>query len=81
MNQEYARVIVNRIVQLCEQRGISVNHLADMSGVAQSTLDNLINGRTFNPQIKTLHKVALAFSMTLAEFLDYKELNEFNFEE
>ena len=51
-----------------------------MSGVAQSTLDSLVNGKTFNPRIKTLHKLANAFNLTLAEFLDYKELAEYSFE-
>lgn len=30
-----------------------------------------------NPQIKTLHRIANAFGMTLAEFLDIPELNRF----
>lgn len=30
---------------------------------------------------KTLHKIALAFNMTLAEFLDFEELNEYSFED
>lgn len=52
-----------------------------MSGVSQSTLDNLVNGRTFNPRIRTLHRIALAFSMTVAEFLDFDLLNDYSFED
>ena len=52
-----------------------------MSGVDQATLDNIVNERTFNPRIQTLHKIALAFSMTVSEFLDYPDLNEFSFDE
>jgi len=58
-----------------------VNRLAEMSGVSESTLDNLINRKTFNPKIKTLHKVAIAFNMTLAEFLDFPALNDYSFED
>ncbi len=52
-----------------------------MSGVKQSTLDNLMRGITKNPGIVSLHKIANAFNMTLAEFLDFEELNEYSFED
>ena len=60
---------------------LSINILSEMSGVSQSTLDNLVNGKTFNPRIRTLHRIALAFSMTVAEFLDFQTLNDYSFEE
>ena len=31
--------------------------------------------------IKTLHKIALAFGFTLAELVDFPELNDFSFED
>ena len=77
----YSDLYVKRIRELCEQRGISINKLATMSGVKQSTLDNIMRGLTKNPRVKTLHKIALAFSMTLSEFLDFKELDDFSFAE
>ena len=52
-----------------------------MSGVSYSTLDNLVNYKTFNPKIKTLHKIASAFSLTLSEFFDYPELESFSFDD
>ena len=78
---EYGTIFVNRIRQLCDMRGISINRLANMSDVKQSTLDNIMRGITKNPRVKTLHKIALAFNMTLAEFLDFSELNEYLFDE
>ena len=78
---EYSELYVKRIRSLCRQRGFSVNKLAQMSGLRQSTLDNIVRGITKNPGVKTLHKVALAFNMTLAEFLDFEELNQYAFED
>ncbi|NLA76930.1 MAG: helix-turn-helix transcriptional regulator, partial [Clostridiales bacterium] len=72
---------VRRIRGLCKQKGITVNKLATMSDVKQSTLDNIVRGITKNPRVKTLHKLALAFNMTLSEFLDFKELNNYSFED
>ena len=78
---EYSEIYVNRIKSLCKQRGIAINKLATMSGVNQSTLDNIVRGITKDPRVKTLHKVAIAFNMTLAEFLDFNELNDYSFED
>ena len=78
---EYSDLYVKRIKSLCSQRGISIYKLSAMSGIRQSTLDNIVRGQTHNPKAKTLHKIALAFNMTLAEFLDFPELNNYSFDE
>ena len=77
----YSDLYIVRIHSLCKERGISINKLASMSNVKQSTLDNIVRGNSKNPRVKTLHKLALAFNMTLAEFLDFDELNKYSFED
>jgi transcriptional regulator with XRE-family HTH domain len=52
-----------------------------MSDVKQSTLDNIMRSLTKNPRVATLHRIALAFNMTLSEFLDFDELNEYSFDD
>ena len=78
---EYSEIIVRRIRSLCAERGISINKLAAMSDVKQSTLDNIVRGLTQNPRVMTLHKIALAFGMTISEFLDFDELNDYSFDD
>ena len=78
---EYSELYVRRIRELCRQRGIAINKLASMSDVKQSTLDNIVRGITKNPGVKTIHKLATAFNMTLSEFLNFEELNEYSFED
>ena len=78
---DYSDIYVKRIRTLCKQRGIAINKLATMSDVKQSTLDNIVRGLTKNPRVKTLHKLAIAFNMTLAEFLDFEELNDYSFDD
>ena len=78
---DYSDIYVKRIRKLCKQRGIAINKLAVMSDVKQSTLDNIVRGITKHPGVKTLHKVAIAFIMTLSEFLDFDELNDYSFED
>ncbi len=81
MAMDYSELYVKRIRKLCKERKIAINKLATMSDVKQSTLDNIVRGLTKNPRVKTLHKIALAFNMTLAEFLDFEELNEYAFDD
>ena len=81
IGMEYSEIYVKRIRKLCKDRGIAINKLAVMSDVKQSTLDNIVRGLTKNPRVKTLHKIALAFNMTLAEFLDFDELNNYSFDD
>ena len=78
---EYSELYVKRIRKLCKDRKIAINKLATMSDVKQSTLDNIVRGLTKNPRVKTLHKIALAFGMTLSEFLDFDELNDYSFDD
>ena len=78
---EYSEIYVRRISRLCKSRGITVNRLAVISDVRQSTLDNIMRGLTKNPGVRTMHKIALAFNMTLAEFLDFDELNDYSFDD
>lgn len=78
---KYSDILVKRILTLCEERGYSINHLAKISDVKQSTLDNIVRGITKNPGVKTIHKLAIAFNMTVSEFLDFEELNRYSFDE
>ena len=81
MKDAYSQIIVTRILSLCTMRDISIYQLSNMSGVSYSTLDNLLNQKTFNPKMRTLHKIATAFSMTLAQLLDFDELNNYSFDD
>lgn len=78
---KYEEIFARRILSLCQKRGITVNKLAVMSGIHQSTLDNIVRGISKNPRIKTLHKIANTFGMTVAEFLDFPELNDYSFDD
>lgn len=78
---EYWELYAKRIRKLCEKRKLSINKLAGMSGLNQSTIDNIMRGVSKSPGAITLHKIANALNMTLSEFTDFKELNEFSFDD
>ena len=76
----YSELYAKRIRILCKQRGLSINKLAEMSGLKESTIDNIMQGKSRNPQTNTIHKTANALNMTLAEFLDFEDLNAYSFD-
>ena len=62
-----------RIVQLCEEREISVNKLSNISGVTQSTVNNIVSGRNRSATISTIKKLCDGFGITIQEFFDAEQ--------
>lgn len=58
----------NRILHYCEIKEITVNKLASLSGLRQSTLQDVIAGKNKNPRIDTVAQICLGLSITLADF-------------
>lgn len=77
----YSEAIIKRLAELCGKRKITINKLATLSGITQSTVENLMKGKTKNPKLKTLHKLAIGLNMTVSELLDFPEMNETAFED
>lgn len=77
----YSDLYALRIKQLCKSHNITINRLATLAGLKQSTIDNIIHGASKNPKIRTLHKIAVVFGMTLSEFLDFPELNDYSIDD
>lgn len=77
----YSDVIIKRLNDLCRERHITINKLATLSGITQSTIDNLMKGKTRNPKLKTLHRIAIGLNMTVSELLDFPEMNDTNFDD
>lgn len=77
----YSQAIIKRLLFLCRERDITINKLATLSGITQSTLENIISGKTVNPKLKTLHRIAIGLDMTVSELLDFPEMNEGGFDD
>lgn len=77
----YSDIIIKRLKELCAQKGMTVNKLATRSGITQSTVEDLMLGKTKNPKLKTLHKLAAGLDMTISELLDFPEMNDTIFDD
>lgn len=59
-----------RLLELCDEKKITVNRMCYLSAVPQSTVNNFINGKTANMGIVTLKKRIDGLGLTLEEFYD-----------
>lgn len=65
-----SEVIAARILTLCNQRGITPNKLSTISGITQSTINNILNTGSKNPTVSTIKKICDGLDISLAEFFD-----------
>jgi transcriptional regulator with XRE-family HTH domain len=59
-----------RIIELCNERSVTVNKLSIICGVTQSTFNNIINTGSNNPTISTITKICNGLDITVREFFD-----------
>lgn len=57
-----------RILDLCAKQGISVNKLCNISGVTQSTVNNIMSGRNNSTTVSTIKKLCDGLEITVTEF-------------
>lgn len=68
-----------RILALCQERNITVNKLANISGVTQSTLNNIVSGRNHSMTVATVQKLCDGLGMTITAFFQsdlFRELEQ-----
>ncbi len=68
MNTKEAVAI--RIVELCNERKIATNALANISGVSPSTVYSMLNEKSQNPGVVSIKKLCDGLDITLREFFD-----------
>lgn len=67
--------IAKRILQFCDDRGIAVNELANISGVSPSTVYSIIDNRSKNPGAVTIKKLCDGLGITLGQFFNTPEFD------
>jgi len=67
---DFGEAVAKRIIELCGKRGISINRLAVLSGLRQSTVDSILKGKSKNPGLVTLIKISDGLGINILEFLD-----------
>lgn len=67
--------VAKRILELCKERGIAINELANISGVSPSTVYSILNEKSQNPGAVTIKKLCDGLEITLGEFFSTPEFD------
>lgn len=62
--------VAQRIIDLCNERGIAINALANISGVSPSTIYSMLNQKSQNPGIVSIKKICDGLEITVRKFFD-----------
>ena len=62
--------VAQRILELCRERNIAVNALANISGVSPSTIYSMLNQKSQNPGVVSIKKLCDGFEITVREFFE-----------
>lgn len=65
-----SQAVVKRIEDLCKERNLTVNALSNISGVTQSTVNDIVSGTTYNAGIVTIKKLCDGFGISVRDFFD-----------
>ena len=57
-----------RILQLCEERRLTINKLATLSALPPSSVKNILYGKSKDPKLTTIKKICDGLDITLGQF-------------
>ncbi|MBQ7521715.1 MAG: helix-turn-helix transcriptional regulator [Clostridia bacterium] len=64
------KAIAQRIFELCQERNITINALANISGVSPTTIYSMLNNKSKNPGVVSIKKLCDGFEITVREFFN-----------
>lgn len=73
--KEENRIIRDRIYFYLRQKNLTINRLAQLSNLRQSTINNIVNSDSL-PSLSTLRMICEGLEITVIEFLDISPYNE-----
>lgn len=62
--------VAQRILELCRERNLAVNALANISGVSPSNIYSMLNQKSQNPGVVSIKKLCDGLEITVREFFD-----------
>ena len=68
--------VAQRILELCRERNIAVNALANISGVSPSTIYSMLNQKSQNPGVVSIKKICDGLEITVRQFFDSPMFDE-----
>ena len=68
-------VVRNRILQLCNERDLTINKLATLSALPPSSVKNILYGKSKDPKLMTIKKICDGLEITFGDFFSTPEFD------
>ncbi|MBR5515027.1 MAG: helix-turn-helix transcriptional regulator [Clostridia bacterium] len=68
--------VEKRIIELCNERDIAINELANVSGIPPSTVYSMLNEKSKNPGIVSIKKICDGLDISIKEFFSSEVFDE-----
>ena len=65
-----SEAVSERILELCRENDITVNKLSNISGITQSTVNDIVNHKAKNIGIITIKKLCDGLNISITDFFD-----------
>lgn len=62
--------VAARILELCKEKNIAINALANLSGISPSTVYSMLNQKSKNPGVVSIKKICDGLGITVRRFFD-----------
>ncbi len=69
------QAIADRILELCRERTIAPNELANLAGISPSTVYSILGTKSKRPEVATIKKICDALEITLGQFFSTPEFD------
>ena len=66
------KAVSEKLTKIMIERNLSVNKLASISCLTQSTVDSLVNGKSKNPKLLTIVRICDGLNIKLSDFFEDK---------
>lgn len=70
-----SEMITTRLYELMDERNLTVNRLATLAGVTQSTISSFIYRKSV-PKVDLVHAMCSAMGISVRDFFDFPPYNE-----
>jgi len=67
------QAVAKRILELCKENNITINKLATISGMTQSTLNNIVSRKNNSPTVSTIKKICDGLEITIVDFFNTED--------
>ena len=62
--------VATRILELCREKDVAINALANIAGVPPSTVYSMLNQKSQNPGVVSIKKICDGLGITVRQFFD-----------